>query len=481
MKKQLILWLAAIALITTSCVEDDYAEDSRTPIQFTVSMAGNKATTRSAVNDTWNGGEAVAVQMTSGGSSIVKKYKINNSEGPVKLVPFDDSVQPFYWPHSGITEVTVSAWYPYAETKQTVATTNTDIKDQSTPEKYEAANLMEAADVTRAYNATLPTTPETPLELTFSHRMAKLIIRPYYYKNKDGNQSRLIKADVEKTTAYAINVCKNPSNDNNIPITAYKNLADEDDCKFEVLVAPQSIPADTKFIRLSYANSESHNSQTFEFSTTAQALEAGKTYIFNVKFNTAADSAFVVTFSPEQTYSFTYEPNIERQFAGGSVENFQTIASVTCNDKTLTYGTDYVIDEANSYLRATNAGIYNVTIKGMGEYRGTNTQTFTWTINKKNGALTPPDARTGLVANGDNAMELITPGSFKDNGTDIGHVYYMIANYKPASDNSGWSTSIPTGNHVGTYKVWYKAIADINTNYNDVDVSESVVEVTIGN
>lgn len=477
MKKQLIVWLAAIALITTSCVEDDYAEDSRTPIQFTVSMTGNKATTRSAVDDIWNGGEAVAVQMTSGGSSIVKKYKIDNSESPVKLVPYDSSVQPFYWPHSGSTEVTVSAWYPYAETKQTVATTNTDIKDQSTEENYEAANLMEAADVTHTYNVESPT---TPLELTFSHRMAKLIIRPYYYKNKDGNQSRLIKADVEKTTAYAINVCKNPSNDNNIPITAYKNLADEDDCKFEVLVAPQSIPADTKFIRLSYANSESHNSQTFEFSTTAQALEAGKTYIFNVNFNTAADSAFVVTYTNDPTYSFTYEPNTMRYFLGdGTEEDFASKVIVECKEKTLIFGTDYEIDSEGSTLSATNAGTYDVIIKGMGEYKGTNTKEIEWTINKKDGTLTPPDAKTGLVANGDNAMELIIPGSFKDNGTDIGHVYYMIANSKPASNHSGWSTSIPTGNHAGTYKVWYKAIADINTNYNDIDVSASAVEVTI--
>ena len=467
MKKQLILWLAAITLIATSCVEDDYAEDSRTPIQFTVSMTGNKATTRSAVDDIWNGGEAVAVQMTSGGSSIVKKYKIVTGP-PITLVPYDESVHPFYWPHSGSTQVTVSAWYPYAETKQTVATTNTDIKDQSTEENYEAANLMEAADVTRAYNATLPTTPETPLELTFSHRMAKLIIRPFHDKDTEGHDtSQLIAAEVAKTTTKAINLCSDE-------ITVYRK-----DRQFEVLVAPQTIPAATKFIKLSYRN-DNTKSSTFEFSeTTSKTLEAGKTYIFNVKLNTAADSAFVVTFSPEQTYSFTYEPNIERQFAGGSVENFQTIASVTCNDKTLTYGTDYVIDEANSYLRATNAGIYNVTIKGMGEYRGTNTQTFTWTINKKNGALTHPDARTDLVANGDNAMELIIPGSFKDNGTDIGHVYYMIADSKPAPNHSGWSTSIPTGNHAGTYKVWYKAIADINTNYNDIDVSASAVVVTI--
>ena len=95
------------------------------------------------------------------------------------------------------------------------------------------------------------------------------------------------------------------------------------------------------------------------------------------------------------------------------------------------------------------------------------------------GKAHPPDPKTGLVVDENAAIELITPGSFKDNDTDIGHVYYMIDNSKPASNNSGWSTSIPTGNHAGTYKVWYKAIADINTNYNDIDVSASAVEVTI--
>ena len=360
MKKQLILWLAAIALIATSCVEDDYAEDSRTPIQFTVSMAGNMATTRSAVDDIWNGGEAVAVQMTSGGSSIVKKYKIDNSESPVKLVPYDSSVQPFYWPHSGSTEVTVSAWYPYAETKQTVATTNTDIKDQSTEENYEAANLMEAADVTRAYNATLPTTPETPLELTFSHRMAKLIIRPFHDKDTEGHDtSQLIAAEVAKTTTKAINLCSDE-------ITVYRN-----DRQFEVLVTPQPIPAATKFIKLSYRN-DNTKSSTFEFSeSTSKTLEAGKTYTFNVKLNTAADSAFVVTLNTAETP--TYD---------GTQKDYPGINSVTCNGKTLTVNVDYVIDEDHSTLSVTNAGDYDVTIKGTGQYRETNTTTVHWKINK---------------------------------------------------------------------------------------------------
>ena len=370
MKKRLIYWLAAIPLILAACVEDEYAEGSRTPIQFTVNMAGDKGITRSnTVNDVWTNGDPVAVQMTSGGTSIVKKYKIVTGS-PIKLVP-DTDVEPFYWPNSSTTSVTVSAWYPYAGTKPTADNTNTSITDQSTTEKYEAANLMETAEVPHTFSEG---EAARAFNLTFAHKMAKLIIVPYHYKDTNGNStSQLIADEVAKTTAKAINLC---SGDN--AITAYRNNR-----QFEVLVAPQTIPAGTKFIRLSYLN-DNTKSSTFEFSKAEDlTLVAGKTYTYNVNFNTAADSAFVVTFSSEPTYSFTYEPNTERQFAGGSVENFQTIATVTCNDKTLTYGTDYVIDEANSTLRATNAGTYNVTIKGTGQYRGTNTQPFTWTINKK--------------------------------------------------------------------------------------------------
>ena len=90
MKKRLIYWLAAIPLIFTACVEDEYAEGSLTPIQFTVNMADDKGITRSnTVNDEWTDGDPVAVQMTSGGSRIVKKYKIVTGS-TIKLVPDTD-------------------------------------------------------------------------------------------------------------------------------------------------------------------------------------------------------------------------------------------------------------------------------------------------------------------------------------------------------------------------------------------------------
>ena len=350
MKKRLIYWLAAIPLIFTACVEDEYAEGSRTPIQFTVNMAGDKGITRSnTVNDAWTNGDPVAVQMTSGGSSKVKKYKIVTGS-PIKLVP-DTDVEPFYWPNSSTTSVTVSAWYPYAEAKPTYDNTNTSITDQSTADKYEAANLMETAAVTHTFNDVSRT-----FNLTFAHKMAKLIIVPYYYKNTLGEAgtSRLTSEDAALTTTKAINLCSEA-------IIAYRN-----DRQFEVLVAPQTIADNTEIIQLSFGNS------TFKYKSDAKTLEAGKTYTYNVNFNTAADSAFVYTLSDPTPLTYN-----------GSSHNYTeyiTInTSVICNGKTLTAGTDY---EIIGDLNETDAGTYTVTVRGKGQYSNNNTSSFTWTINQ---------------------------------------------------------------------------------------------------
>lgn len=353
MKKRLIYWLAAIPLIFTACVEDEYAEGSRTPIQFTVNMAGDKGITRSnTVNDAWTNGDPVAVQMTSGGTSIVKKYKIVTGS-TIKLVP-DTDVEPFYWPNSSPTSVTVSAWYPYDGTKPTADNTNTSITDQSTADKYEAANLMETAEVTHTFNDVSRT-----FNLTFAHKMAKLIIVPYYYKNTLGEAgtSRLTSEDAALTTTKAINLCSG-----NNAITAYRNNR-----QFEVLVAPQAIAANTEIIQLSFGNS------TFKYKSDAKTLVAGKTYTYNVNFNTAADSAISVTTTLTGA-TLTYDGN-----SHGYTEYITISAPVTCNGKTLNPDTDYEITGTTSEI---NAGTYTVTVRGKGQYSNNNTSSFTWTINQ---------------------------------------------------------------------------------------------------
>lgn len=464
MKKRLIYWLAAIPLIFTACVEDEYAEGSRTPIQFTVNMAGDKGITRSnTVNDAWTNGDPVAVQMTSGGSSIVKKYMIDKSESPIKLVPYA-GVEPFYWPNSSTTSVTVSAWYPYAATKPTANNTNTSITDQSTADKYEAANLMEAAEVTHTFSEE---EAARAFNLTFAHKMAKLIIEPYYNTDINGKNSHLIKADILRTTAY-VNLCKNGSDPVEIIAHTYtnENEGHEYDCRFEVLVAPQTITSD-QYIKLCYLNANTKQS-SFKYSLpTNQLLEAGKTYTYNVNFNTAADSAISVTTTLTGA-TLTYD---------GSSHNYKeyiTIsAPVTCNGKTLTAGTDY---EIIGDLNETDAGTYTVTVRGKGQYSNNNTSSFTWTINKKDGTLTIPTARGGVAPI--NMFDTINGGSFKDGEVPAGTIYYGLSTgavpivWYQTRDESIDSPQLITA--AGNYKIWYKVVPDDNYKISDSDITNYV-------
>lgn len=436
--KKLTLWLAAIALILTSCTIEDSADSSDhalRPMQFTVCMAGH---TRGAVDDAWDGGEAVAVSV----NNVVKKYKIVLGESePVTLEPFDADVIPFYWPYSGETSVTVSAWYPYADEKQTVA----DIADQSDADKYEAANYMEAADVTKAYNA-----DDHNFPLTFTHRMAKLIFVPYHMVDTEGQTtSQLDATEFAKTTATQVLQ----------DITPYKNTTRQ----FEALLAPQTIDANTDLLTLTYTNSENDHTQTFKYTqVTAQTLLAGKTYTYSINFNTAADSSFVVSLSKE-IYDGT--------------EKTPTI-TVTCNSKTLTLDEDYEIDVDNSTLNATDLGTYTITVKGKGQYNPATTASATWTI-KYAGTLTPPVAIENLTSNG-YAQNLVTPGSYKEGETSVGTMYYWVTTdpeSTPSIDDTGWSEAIPTATTAGTYYIWYKVTAI--ENYYDVGISGPIV-VTIG-
>lgn len=378
--KQRILWLLAIALILTSCtVEDraDVTEESPRPMHFTVSLASR---TRSAVNDTWDGGEAVAVCV----NDVVKKYKIVTG-ATVTLEPYNESVTPFYWPHNGSTCVTVSAWYPYSTSKQVVANTNINIIDQSTPANYEAANLMEAAEVTKAYNAV-----DNSFPLTFTHRMAKLIFVPYHSQDTEGqtttqlNVTEFAKTTVTKVTKLCYEETTAPDPDPpvdppvspliiTIPkdITPFKNTSSG---QFEVLVAPQAIADNTDLLTLTYTNFEKSHTQTFKYTqATSQILLAGKTYVYRVNFNTAADSSFVVslTKSAEDATPATYTYD--------GTEKTPAI-TVTCNGKTLTQGADYLIDDDNSTLSATEVGTYTISVQGRGQYNPATIASANWEI-----------------------------------------------------------------------------------------------------
>ena len=96
------------------------------------------------------------------------------------------------------------------------------------------------------------------------------------------------------------------------------------------------------------------------------------------------------------------------------------------------------------------------------------TMTITLTI-KAAPTVTAPTAKT-LTYNGQK-QELVNAGSTED-----GTLYYAVTTENKApTDESLYTTSIPTGTDVGTYYVWYKAIGDESHSDSDAEV----VTVTI--
>ena len=100
---------------------------------------------------------------------------------------------------------------------------------------------------------------------------------------------------------------------------------------------------------------------------------------------------------------------------------------------------------------------------------GTATAKVEYTIQKAESAVTPPEAKIGLIYS-ENAQELITAGT-----TDDGEMQSALGESGETEPENGWSIEIPTGTDAGTYYVWYKAVGDAN----HFDSKAACVEVTI--
>ena len=131
--------------------------------------------------------------------------------------------------------------------------------------------------------------------------------------------------------------------------------------------------------------------------------------------------------------------------------------TVKDGETTLTENTDYTLAYSNNIA----AGTANVTATGIGNYTGTQTAQFT--IKKADITnVTAPIAITGLVYTGEDQM-LAEPGSATD-----GEMKYSL-------DNSQWNSTVPTGNEIGEYTVYYKVIGDAN--HNDVAAQSFKVDI----
>ena len=134
-----------------------------------------------------------------------------------------------------------------------------------------------------------------------------------------------------------------------------------------------------------------------------------------------------------------------------------TTIQVTIGGNQLTLNEDFIV---TSNTGGTNVGSYNVTVQGIGLYKGNASGTFT--INKVTPTVVVPVPNV-LTYNG-TAQELITSGS-----VDFGTLKYKVGS------SGSYSTSIPTRTRGGAYTVYYKVDGDSNIN----DVPENSVACSI--
>jgi hypothetical protein len=148
---------------------------------------------------------------------------------------------------------------------------------------------------------------------------------------------------------------------------------------------------------------------------------------------------------------------------GGTVTNPSVSGNTGGGSVSYTYKVNGAADSTYTSTKPSDAGTYVVraVIDATTNYNGT-TVTNTFTIAKINPTYTAPTAKS-LKYNG-SAQVLLNAGS-----TNIGTMQY-------SSDNSSWSTTIPSQTNAGTYTVYWRIVSG-NNNYNDIDPISISVEI----
>lgn len=222
------------ALALAACNNEDVKENyDASPVSFMSDIAYEEVSSRSTVDNSWDGGEKIAVMI----GDVVKEYTVSN--GGVMT-----SETPFYWNEFSGSEVTVNAWYPYSETKQDVIVS----ADQSMPEGYQQSDFLEVTEATVSKSNSV---------LSFSHRGTKLILN-VTLKESFGN--------VAVKEMYVTNISGVKG------ATEVKALKTADNA-FVALIAGQDIAESSDFLKIVF---DDNRTAIYNTGTTGYNLDKGK-------------------------------------------------------------------------------------------------------------------------------------------------------------------------------------------------------------
>ena len=242
-------------LLATSCsdvTDDGTLPEGKYPMTFTAQVDGLVAT-RATADNSWTGDEEIAIQI----GSEVKKYTAatNNTLSAAK------NVTPWYWQNT--TEMkTVSAWYPYSETKS--ADSELKVKaNQSEGNNYQQSDYLKADETAMTYR--------NPA-LTFKHRTAKVIVT---LKTGEGV------TDLTGATVTFVNQTGVEGNGTEVtPKT--ETAAGGSAPAYIALLIPQQMQ-DKKFIKVTIGTGDAARDYYYTPTGSTNAnLEAGKQYNYTI-------------------------------------------------------------------------------------------------------------------------------------------------------------------------------------------------------
>ena len=208
--------MAAIGL--AACTQDELTDgtlpEGKYPLVINATgLQTATLDTRATVDGNWDDVNSVAVQV----GDEVKEYFVDATTDPTKATLSNDA-DPFYWEAKTMT---VSAWYPYGETKPDVVVD----ADQSSKENFAGSDVISAEAEVSIDNPTL----------VFSHRTARVTVNL-----QEGNDI----TSLEGATVSLVGLTTEGGN----PATITPCNSDEN--TFEALLRPQTISANVPFIQV---------------------------------------------------------------------------------------------------------------------------------------------------------------------------------------------------------------------------------------
>ena len=236
-----------------ACDKNELADSSLPAGKYPVIIQANgldvtaTPASRATVDGDWQGVTSVALRL----DGAVKEYTVTASDADgYRSATLSRTDDPFYW--TSRNDITVSAWWPYAETLPAVKVA----ADQSKLADFQNSDFISAIDRTVEFDEP---------KLAFDHRTARMAIE---LKPGTGFTS------VDGATVSLVSL--STDNENPTAIQTYHASGNS----YEALTAPQTVAKGEPFIRVELGGG------TFYFRPKNDVvLEAGNRYKYTVKVN----------------------------------------------------------------------------------------------------------------------------------------------------------------------------------------------------